>query len=800
MLGKASRRPAMKAVPDDPLQRVLALAGRHPTLALGLFERLAARAEADDNAALAIDSLCGRFLVLERLGQATQLMVPLTAALERCKLGHLPRQAAQCHEALGRIHYQLGEYQDASLHWSQAVDLAGLAADTRSAVAARIGLAQIHYALGDWVAGQRFLDDAAQLLQELDDAYLRAKLALNQGVGWLQRQALEAAAQQFRLGLAAAQRAGHREYEAEALWQLARVALGRGEAQQAERLARQALALAEQVSHHWLQSMALQTLTELAQGQGALEQAHHLAHRALALALQLGAREQQANAHRQLAALEQALARPDAALRHLWAALDLQAELQRLSLPERVSVLARFDPANQGPEELLLNLSNRDWNPANVAQLQLALAELGDQTLAIMGLDRLQFWWDEDGSGRFRRFPAPSDGPALLRPLHGQYLDLLAQAQEPLALADLRLHPCHALLALVDRGTQAASRIEIALRLHGHVVALLWLEQREQTRAWTRHDLLHASHIGRIYERLLMGLDLVTAMGARTAMEQEKLSAQARLVASIAHDVNTPIGIAVTAASGLEDAAQRLSQCLRAERVSRAELLQLSATLSQAAQLVQGNLQRAAELIGGFKRMAVDQASEQVVRLQLADYVRQLVAVHSPALTKAGIRCVQQIPAELQLELVAGQLSQALSNLIMNSLAHAFPDGRPGCISISARAEGGEVLIEVADDGIGLSPEVRAHVFEPFFTTKRGRGGSGLGLHIVQTSLQALGGSVELPAATRGLTVRLRLPLQPAQLRDGAPSARSTATARPAGSTAPAASAAASSPGRKSAS
>lgn len=771
--------------PSDPLLRVIALARRHPRLALGLLERLAERAEADDNPALAVDTLCARFQLLERLGQAGELELPLSAALQRCQLHHLPRQAAQCHEALGRIHYQRGEYQDAGEHWSQAVDLARLVGDTRSAVAARIGLGQIHHALGNWAAGRRFLDEAAHWLREVDDSYLRAKLALNRGVSRLHEGGPQAGIQagiqagpqagltqartHFQQGLEAALHGGHTEYEAEALWQLARVDLAEGQIPAARHGALRALQLAERLGHHWLQGMALQTLTELALAEGAPDQALELAQRALALAEQLGSREQQATLHLRLARLRQDGGQPDAALRHLWSHVELQAQIERLAPPERVGVLDRFDPASQAPEELLLNLSNRDCNPASVAELESALLDLSVQAQAIMGLDRLQFWWDQDGRGRFQRFPAPEGAPpaALLHPLHTQYLDLITQRQEPLALADLRLHPCAVLLALVDGAMSAESRIELPLRRHGQVVALLWLEQQGRMRAWSRSELLQASHIGHIFERLLMGLDLVTALGSRAAMEQEKLALQARLVASIAHDVNTPIGIAVTASSALGDSAQRLSRLLAGERVSRSELQQLAGGLDQAAQLVQANLQRAAELIGSFKRMAVDQASEAVVSIHLTDYVRQLVSVHSPALTKAGIQCQLDIPPGLMLELVAGHLSQVLSNLIMNALAHAFPDRRGGSIAIRAHAEGEgparRVLLEVADDGIGLPPELRQRVFEPFFTTKRGRGGSGLGLHIVQSMVQRLGGTVDLPLVPRGLTVRLALPVRPAE-------------------------------------
>jgi two-component system NtrC family sensor kinase len=108
-------------------------------------------------------------------------------------------------------------------------------------------------------------------------------------------------------------------------------------------------------------------------------------------------------------------------------------------------------------------------------------------------------------------------------------------------------------------------------------------------------------------------------------------------------------------------------------------------------------------------------------------------------------------------------LTQVIANLIMNSINHAFSGRRGGKILISARLDGRQVLLDVADDGVGASAAVRARMFEPFFTTKRGQGGSGLGLYIVQTIVQRLGGSIELPELEQGLCVRLRLPIVPTE-------------------------------------
>ncbi|MDC8757250.1 sensor histidine kinase [Janthinobacterium fluminis] len=250
-------------------------------------------------------------------------------------------------------------------------------------------------------------------------------------------------------------------------------------------------------------------------------------------------------------------------------------------------------------------------------------------------------------------------------------------------------------------------------------------------------------------------------------VEQEKMAALGALVAGVAHEVNTPIGVAVTAASGLSGYADRLLAALDGQKVSRAELVELAGRVKAAAGLVEQNLARAAELIGNFKQLAVDQGTEHITELALLDYVQGVVSAHSPELRKAAIQVELRIGADSRVRLAAGKVSQILSNLLMNAAKHAYPDGGPGRVTISASVVAGTdgpwLLLDFADDGIGLAPGIREHVFEPFFTTKRGQGGSGLGMHIVYTIVHQLGGQVAADSTVaRGCCIHVRLPLPPA--------------------------------------
>jgi signal transduction histidine kinase len=252
-----------------------------------------------------------------------------------------------------------------------------------------------------------------------------------------------------------------------------------------------------------------------------------------------------------------------------------------------------------------------------------------------------------------------------------------------------------------------------------------------------------------------------------TLVEQEKMVALGTLVAGVAHEVNTPIGVAVTAASTMASYADDLIKCVSGERVSRSELLTTAQRLREGAQLIERNLARAADLIGNFKQLAVDQGSAHVSEVGVREHALSVVSAHGPELRKVGISVEVDIAPELRTRLDAGRWSQVLSNLLMNAAKHAYPNGGPGQVTLAARLalEGGVrwLLLEFADDGVGLSGEVRERLFEPFFTTKRGQGGSGLGMHIVYTIVHQMGGHVAVaPAApdSAGCRIKLRLPVR----------------------------------------
>jgi len=244
-------------------------------------------------------------------------------------------------------------------------------------------------------------------------------------------------------------------------------------------------------------------------------------------------------------------------------------------------------------------------------------------------------------------------------------------------------------------------------------------------------------------------------------IEAEKLAALGRMVAGVAHEVNNPVGISLTVASALERKTERFG-----EEVARGELRRsslndfLDSSRSAAAQLV-ANLNRAAELIQSFKQVAADRNYSDQRSFDLADLTEQVVMSLRPGLRKHNLTLNVDCQPNLVMNSYPGPYGQVLTNLFLNAVSHAFPDGRPGMITIQARESGRDnVEIIFSDNGCGMSLDVRRRAFDPFFTTRRGQGGTGLGLHIVYNIVtNRLGGRLDLDSEPgSGTRIRIVLP------------------------------------------
>jgi signal transduction histidine kinase len=245
-------------------------------------------------------------------------------------------------------------------------------------------------------------------------------------------------------------------------------------------------------------------------------------------------------------------------------------------------------------------------------------------------------------------------------------------------------------------------------------------------------------------------------------IDAERLAALGGLVAGVAHEVNNPIGISLTVASSFArrtdqfDAEMRSSTPLR-----RSQLEEFVRSSRDASQQLVGNLHRAAELIQSFKQVAVDRSHAERRQFSLGEATDQIIASLRPVLKRSPITLSVDVPEGLVVDGFPGSYGQILTNLFLNAANHAFPDGRSGAITISAKPRGNDdIEIIFADNGAGMTPDVQRQAFDPFFTTRRNEGGTGLGLHIVYNLVtQQLGGRMMLESRLgQGTTFRIIMP------------------------------------------
>ena len=245
-------------------------------------------------------------------------------------------------------------------------------------------------------------------------------------------------------------------------------------------------------------------------------------------------------------------------------------------------------------------------------------------------------------------------------------------------------------------------------------------------------------------------------------LQNEKLASLGALVAGVAHELNTPIGNAVTVSSSLLDAHRQFT-ALTATGLTRRALQDFLNDVGEGSQIIERNLSRAADLISSFKQLAVDQTSYQRRQFQLSDVVHEITLAMKPALRRTAIVLKVSISDGLVLDSYPGPLGQILMNLINNALVHAYSDNAKGTVHLQAvPSEAGWISLSVKDDGCGMAPATQKKIFDPFYTTRLGKGGSGLGLHIVHTlTTGILGGRIEVRSEPHvGSEFLLHLPTQ----------------------------------------
>jgi PAS domain S-box-containing protein len=244
-------------------------------------------------------------------------------------------------------------------------------------------------------------------------------------------------------------------------------------------------------------------------------------------------------------------------------------------------------------------------------------------------------------------------------------------------------------------------------------------------------------------------------------IEAEKLAALGRMVAGVAHEINTPLGSSLTVASALQRKAEAFAAEVARGHLRRSTLTEFLQLVSDASAQLVSNLGRAAERVQSFKAVAADQSEPHRRRFDAGELTEQVLSQFERQLKNRDIALTIQREGDLAMDSYPGQFGQALTNLAVNAMTHAFGESGKGNISVSVRApDDAQVEVVLADDGCGMAPDVERRAFDPFFTTRRHDGATGLGLHIVHSIVvEQLGGQLRLESKPgAGTTVQLVVP------------------------------------------
>ncbi len=307
--------------------------------------------------------------------------------------------------------------------------------------------------------------------------------------------------------------------------------------------------------------------------------------------------------------------------------------------------------------------------------------------------------------------------------------------------------------SFTDQQQQTMINVFVALFLTLLATSLTyWYQRKEQyLQAELRNEILEKQQANNEIQKLNANLEIRVKERTKeleeaqsSLIQAEKMAALGGLVAGVAHEINTPLGIGVTASSLIADALTELKTVYKSGKITAEDLEHYINTSEEAENILSKNLSRAAELVHSFKQVAVDQNTEEIRTINIRAYIDDVILSLKPQLKRSQLDIRISCDKLLTVEIMSGAFGQILTNLITNSLLHAYEPGEKGTLSIDISiVDKDKLLMIYKDDGKGIPKELVSKVFDPFVTTKRGQGGTGLGLHILHEIVrQKLGGTV----------------------------------------------------------
>ncbi|MDO8342347.1 MAG: GAF domain-containing sensor histidine kinase [Cellvibrio sp.] len=321
------------------------------------------------------------------------------------------------------------------------------------------------------------------------------------------------------------------------------------------------------------------------------------------------------------------------------------------------------------------------------------------------------------------------------------------------------------------------SLLDAPIRHHGNMLGIICCEHQGEARVWTSEEVAFASALADTYGRAVsaaqrndyeqqlkeINTQLEQKINERTnvlqdalrnlnhtqakLIESEKLASLGRLVSGLAHEINTPLGIAVTSASHCANELKRVQQLYRDDELNEAEFAHFLAGIDDGLGLINSNLNRAATLVQNFKLSGAIHTANEEEQFELRACINLTLKSLQPLLKKNHIDCLLLPGDNIVINSYPGAIAQIITNLITNSIHHAFNNTTDKKIRVQLTQTPEQVTIHYHDNGCGIANEIRPKIFEPFFTTARRTGGSGLGLSIVYNLVtQKLHGEITIDA------------------------------------------------------
>ncbi len=240
----------------------------------------------------------------------------------------------------------------------------------------------------------------------------------------------------------------------------------------------------------------------------------------------------------------------------------------------------------------------------------------------------------------------------------------------------------------------------------------------------------------------------------------EKMASLGQLVAGVAHEINTPLGNSITALSFIHDTQKKIKAKFNEKSLTSSDFGKFLELGDESMGLMESNLRKASELVHTFKNVAVNQSVEELIEFSIWDHVNDVLTTLRPQLKKTKVRVILDIDKSITIKSYPGAYYHIISNMITNSLKHAFPD-KTGNIHICFKENKDSLHLEYSDDGQGMEADILQKIFDPFYTTKRGEGGTGLGLYMTYNIVtQRLGGEIEAKSQVgEGTHFSIDLPL-----------------------------------------